>query len=175
MPTTTTYYSITMPSVGGDSDTWGTINNAALDGLSAELFRVEGLIGGKLSLTGGTLTGALIGTSGAFTTLSGSLTGNVTGNVTGNASTATQLSATRAFSLAGVITSPVAQFNGTQNVIINTSIADGALSIAKTSGLQTALDGKEPTLDADRKRKQTISTADPSGGADGDIWLKYTA
>lgn len=32
--------------------------------------------------------------------------------------------------------------------------------------------GAEPTLAADRKRKITISTSDPSGGSDGDIWFK---
>ena len=48
-------------------------------------------------------------------------------------------------------------------------------TIASVTGLQAALDAKEPTVAADRKRKITISTADPSGGADGDIWIKYTA
>ena len=32
--------------------------------------------------------------------------------------------------------------------------------------------GAEPTLATDRKRKITISTSDPSGGSDGDIWFK---
>ena len=31
----------------------------------------------------------------------------------------------------------------------------------------------EPVLSADRKRKITISTSNPSGGSDGDIWIKY--
>ena len=34
--------------------------------------------------------------------------------------------------------------------------------------------GAEPTVAADRKRKITVSTADPSGGADGDIWFKVS-
>ena len=34
--------------------------------------------------------------------------------------------------------------------------------------------GAEPTLDADQKRKITISTDAPSGGVDGDIWIVYT-
>lgn len=45
-------------------------------------------------------------------------------------------------------------------------------TISNVSGLQTALNGKEPTLAVDRKRKITISSDDPSGGADGDIWIK---
>lgn len=33
---------------------------------------------------------------------------------------------------------------------------------------------KENTLNADQKRKVTVSTSAPSGGVDGDIWLQYT-
>jgi hypothetical protein len=63
-----------------------------------------------------------------------------------------------------------------------------------TSAIQTQLNGKSPTAGsasittvgtvttvtsptADGSaglRKTTISTVDPSGGADGDVWLKYT-
>ncbi len=32
---------------------------------------------------------------------------------------------------------------------------------------------KEPVLDADQKRKTTISTEEPTGGANGEIWLQY--
>jgi hypothetical protein len=45
-------------------------------------------------------------------------------------------------------------------------------TIAQVTDLQTALDGKEATLNTDQKRKITISTSDPSGGANGDIWIK---
>jgi len=61
------------------------------------------------------------------------VTNAIAGSITGNAATVT----TNA-NLTGVVTS-------TGNA---TAIADSALSIAKTSGLQTALDGKQP-LDAD--------------------------
>lgn len=43
---------------------------------------------------------------------------------------------------------------------------------AQVTGLQTALNGKEATLNTDQKRKITISTSDPSGGTNGDIWIK---
>ena len=33
----------------------------------------------------------------------------------------------------------------------------------------------ETPLNADQKRKITYGTADPTGGADGDIYLQYTA
>lgn len=52
-----------------------------------------------------------------------------------------------------------------------------------TSNIQTQLNGKsatthnhagvyEPVLNTDQKRKITISAAAPSGGVDGDVWLK---
>ena len=35
--------------------------------------------------------------------------------------------------------------------------------------------GKQNTLNADQIRKITLSTENPSGGSDGDIWIKYKA
>jgi hypothetical protein len=46
-------------------------------------------------------------------------------------------------------------------------------TISNVTGLQTALNGKQDSLDSDRRRKITISTSNPSGGSNGDIWLKY--
>lgn len=176
MPTTANY-GFTTPTIGSATDTWGGLINDAFDGVDAQLFRVEGLVSGKLNLTGGTLTGILNGTSIILTTslTAPAIVGTLTGNVIGNATTSTTLSTPRNFSLTGIVTASAQSFNGSANVVLTTAIADAALSIAKTSGLQAALDGKEPTVDADRKRKITISTADPSGGSDGDIWFKYTA
>lgn len=53
----------------------------------------------------------------------------------------------------------------------NTSDADKPISTAT----QTALNAKENTLNTDQKRKVTVSTSSPTGGADGDVWLQYTA
>lgn len=36
-----------------------------------------------------------------------------------------------------------------------------------TSAIQTQLNAKQSTI--------TASTSDPSGGSDGDVWIKYTA
>lgn len=52
----------------------------------------------------------------------------------------------------------------------NTSDVNKPVSTAT----QTALNAKENTLNADQKRKVTISTSAPTGGADGDIWFQYT-
>lgn len=61
---------------------------------------------------------------------------------TGTAVAATKLATSRSFNLTGVVTADAVGFNGTGNVTLGTAIADGALSIAKTSGLQDALDSK---------------------------------
>lgn len=42
-------------------------------------------------------------------------------------------------------------------------------AISGVSGLQTALDGKQPTL----PYKITVSTTEPSSPATGDIWISY--
>lgn len=53
-----------------------------------------------------------------------------------------------------------------------------------TSAIQTQLDGKVDEVNgavttastsATVVRNITLSTGDPTGGADGDVWLKYTA
>lgn len=61
-----------------------------------------------------------------------------------NAATATRLQNARTITLTGVATGS-GSFDGSADMSIATSVADGALSIAKTSGLQTALDGKLST------------------------------
>lgn len=58
---------------------------------------------------------------------------------------------------------------------------DGQIDAINTavSGMQTSIGnlqtGKQNVLNADQIRKITISTADPTGGSDGDIWLRYNA
>lgn len=71
-------------------------------------------------------------------------TGNVSLNVTaipGNAATSSKWASAITLTLSGIATGS-ASIDGSGGVTLSTSIADGALSIAKTSGLQTALDAK---------------------------------
>ena len=42
-------------------------------------------------------------------------------------------------------------------------------AISDVAGLQTVLDGKQPTL----SYKITVSTTEPSSPATGDIWISY--
>lgn len=67
-------------------------------------------------------------------------------STTGNAATATKLLTARSIALTGVITASGVNFDGSANISLSTSIADGALSIAKTAGLQAALDAKQDDL-----------------------------
>ncbi|MCT4688813.1 hypothetical protein [Vallitalea sp.] len=53
-------------------------------------------------------------------------------------------------------------------------ISMGMADIAnEVSGNTTAIGTKENVLNGDQKRKITISASDPTGGIDGDIWIKY--
>lgn len=73
-------------------------------------------------------------------------TGNVNLNVTaipGNAATAAKWAGSITLTLDGIATGTTG-IDGSSNVTLTTAIADAALSIAKTSGLQVALDAKAP-------------------------------
>jgi hypothetical protein len=86
--------------------------------------------------------------------------------------------------------------NGSGKVAVSSTISDTELGYLDgvTSGIQAQLNGKSPLAGSASittvgtvttvtsptaagsagLRKTTISTADPSGGADGDVWLKYS-
>ena len=86
------------------------------------------------------------GTSGAWSSwrrMWNSGTFDPTGKLDSNAvaASATRLQTARTISFTGVATGS-GSFDGTADLSIPTSIADSALTIAKTSGLQAALDGK---------------------------------
>jgi hypothetical protein len=68
-------------------------------------------------------------------------------STTGNAASASKLASARTITLGGIATG-AGTFDGSTNITINTSIADGALSIAKTSGLQTTLNALAPINNA---------------------------
>lgn len=65
--------------------------------------------------------------------------------------------------------------DGSGKIAVSPSITSTELGYLDgvTSGIQAQLNGKEATLNADQKRKITISDSGPSGGSDGDIWLEY--
>ena len=107
---------------------------------------------GKLNLTGGTLTGALNGTtasfSGSVTTtggfvgnLTGNLTGNVTGNVTGGtasvAESGSNLYFTNARARAAISASGDINYNPTTGVISFTAAAAPVTSVAGKTGAVT--------------------------------------
>jgi len=77
----------------------------------------------------------------------------------GVASSASALETQRNFSLAGPVTAATVGFDGTGNVILNTAIADDALTIPMTAGLQTALDAKAPLASPNLTGTPTAPTA----------------
>lgn len=62
----------------------------------------------------------------------------------------------------------------TQNPLTGSTKKLKPANMPISTAIQTALNGKENTLNADQKRKITISTSAPTGGADGDVWFQYT-
>jgi hypothetical protein len=96
------------------------------------------------TITAGTWNGTAIATTRGGTGLSAIGTANQLLRVNAGATaleyfTPTFISGNQTITLSGIIT-------GSGTTAITTAIADGALSIAKTSGLQTALDSKQATL-----------------------------
>ncbi|NID14973.1 tail fiber domain-containing protein [Luteibacter yeojuensis] len=116
-----------------------------------EIVRYTGraIVGNQVTLTG--VTRAQEGTTAqSWTAGTPTLQGITAGLIaqkmdTGDtADAATKLADARTFALAGLVTAAAVSFDGTANVALTTSIADGALTFAKVSGLQTALDAKMP-------------------------------
>ena len=132
-PTSGTLTNCTFPTLNQN-----TTGNAATATLSATVTTNANLTGGVTSVgnaatvvTNANLTGGVTSVGNAATVITNA---NLTGGVTSVGNAATVITNAN---LTGVVTS-------TGNA---TAIADAALSIAKTSGLQAAIDGKQP-LDA---------------------------
>ena len=112
----------------GAPSTSSTISSSTLraefDAIETGFTAVQAALASKASLVSPTLVTPILGTpaSGVATNLTGTASGLTAGNVTTNAN----------------LTGPVTSVGNA------TAIADNALSIAKTSGLQTALDAKSP-------------------------------
>lgn len=95
--TPTTHYSFGKPAVGGDSGSWGTELNAALDLIDSTIFGVSGTASAALPASGGAMTGRIdgktstvqmrtISVSGAWTidlSVAQYLVATITGAITG--------------------------------------------------------------------------------------------
>ena len=89
----------------------------------------------------------------------------------GNADTASKLQSSQTVKLAGIVSSDTVDFDGSGGIVLTTAVADNALTIAKTSGLQAALDGKAPLV-------HTHAIADVTGlqsALDGKLGATATA
>lgn len=63
-------------------------------------------------------------------------------DATANAASATRLLTPRTIGLSGVVTATGVSFDGTGNITLATSVADGAIDLVKVAGLQTALNDR---------------------------------
>jgi len=85
-----------------------------------------------------------------------------------NASTAlSAVSATELGYLDGVTSAIQTQLGTKQPTVSGVSDTEIGYLGGVTSAVQTQVDAKQKAI--------TGSTSDPSGGSDGDVWIKYTA
>lgn len=94
-------------------------------------------------------------------------TNTINGNISGNAATSTKLQTARTIRT-NLASTSTASFNGTTNV---TPGVTGILPIA--NGGTGNSSGKAADSTKWNGASKTVSTAAPSGGANGDIWFQY--
>lgn len=132
------------------------------------------------NFSAGTITATLTGN------VTGDVTGNVTGNVTGssgsctgNAATATKLATTRALTIG----STAKNFDGSAAVTWSLSEIGAAASshthsyLPLSGGTMTGVlyPQRNTSYTTGQARRIILSTGNPSGGGNGDIWIKYIA
>jgi hypothetical protein len=106
-----------------------------------------------------TITGAATTITTSNLTINRAVTSDSSGKVAVSAVTSTELG-----HVAGVTSAIQTQLNGKSPLAGSTSITTVGTVTTVTSPTAAGSAGL---------RKTTISTADPTGGADGDVWLKY--
>jgi hypothetical protein len=116
--------------------TWIVANNTT----GSFTLAVNGATGSGVTIPQGNAIGVYTDGTNFYAT-SASVTGQYL-PINGTAVAATKLATARAFSLTGPVTAAAVNFDGTGNVTFSTAVANNALSIAMTNGLQSALDSK---------------------------------
>ena len=163
----------TIRSVNGSGNySWSLADIGAVGSGSANTFSGLQTFSAGISAAGATFTAlaaayagisvngsATFGGSVTASTFTGNLTGNVTGTVSGNAGSATTLQNNRGFSLSGDVTAPQVSFNGSANVTLVTTIADGAVTNQKIATNAAIPDSKLATISTSGKVDNSATTA----------------
>lgn len=139
---------------------------AAVDALNVDADTLDGINSTGFSL-------ASHNHSGVYATVSHTHTG-VYLPIGGTAAAATKLATARSISLSGDV-SGSASFDGTANVTISAVVANDSHTHDTRYYTETESDGRflGSGSHAASGADITVSTAAPSGGVNGDIWLKY--
>lgn len=132
MGTPTANFGWTKPTIGGDSNSWGSELNSDLDSIDSTVFAIQGTANAALPKSGGTLTGALNEMSGSD--IASAATVNLT-NATGNYVQITGTTTITAITLA-TGARRVVKFTGALTLAYNASslILPGGASITTAAG-----------------------------------------
>ena len=121
------------------------------------------------------------------TAFAGPLTGNVTGNVSGSAATVTGASQTAITGLGTITSGTIDGGSTTRNALIevrsdtaanwtsaNSTLSTGEIGFETDTGKFKIGTGSTAWTSLAYSFNATISTSQPSGGNDGDVWMVYS-
>lgn len=192
---TTTNYNFTLPTIGASSDRWGSTLNAAIGAIDATIKTVADSVPTDL-VTRAEFNGTIAGLSGSYATLNHThsiaqvtgLRAELDSKLDGNPASEVTVGRLRIVSNADASLSSVSHgfqigSNSFQNIIMdnNEIIARNNVNpselLLNPDGGGVSVNRRQVyhagNLSPSRIRDITVSTAAPSGGSDGDVWLQY--
>ena len=199
---TTTNYNFTLPTVGASSDRWGSTLNATIVAIDTTIKTVADSVPSDL-VTRADFNGAIAGLSGAYAALShghsiaqvsglrGELDGKLSANGISTVGGHIQLRSLVGdrIALTGALGGDSSYAIGIESSTLyfrSAAVYRWYIGTNADLGVNAVMDltrtrlrfmrqevYHEGNLSSSRIRDITVSTASPSGGSDGDIWLQY--